>query len=63
MVEKFKSTIQFLSDVNREFSRVVWPSKSELIGATVVVLMLMVFFAIYLGLVDFMFARLAARIF
>lgn len=63
MVEKFKSTMQFLSDVNREFLRVVWPSKSELVGATCVVLMLMVFFALYLGIVDFFFARLAARIF
>ncbi len=63
MVEKFKNAMQFLADVNREFSRVVWPTKADLIGATVVVLVLVVFFAIYLGLVDFVFARLAARIF
>ena len=63
MVEKIKGIFQFLSDVNREFSKVLWPSRSELIGSTVVVLVLVVFFSLYLGLVDFIFAQLAARIF
>ena len=63
MVQKFKSLLQFLSGVNLEFSRVVWPTKQELIGATVVVLILVLFFSVYLGFVDFMFAQLAARIF
>ncbi len=63
MVEKLKSLLEFLNGVNREFSRVVWPTKSELIGSTMVVLVLVVFFSLYLGFVDFILAQLAARIF
>jgi preprotein translocase subunit SecE len=63
MVEKIKSIFQFLSGVNREFSRVTWPSRSELIGSTIVVLVLVVFFSLYLGFIDFVLAQLAARIF
>ncbi len=63
MVEKIKSVFQFLSGVNREFSKVVWPSRSELTGSTVVVLVLVLFFSLYLGIVDFVLAQLAARIF
>ncbi len=63
MVEKIKSVFQFLSGVNREFSKVVWPSKAELTGSTVVVLVLVLFFSVYLGIVDYILAQLAARIF
>lgn len=63
MVEKIKSVFQFLSGVNREFSKVVWPSRSELIGSTIVVLVLVTFFSVYLGFVDFLLAQLAARVF
>ena len=63
MVEKIKSGMQFLTEVNREFSRVVWPSKNDLLGSTIVVLMVVVFFSIYLGCVDFIFSRLANIIF
>lgn len=63
MVEKIKSLFEFLNGVNREFSRVVWPTRSELIGSTMVVLVLVVFFSLYLGFVDFILAQLAARIF
>lgn len=33
-------------------ARVEWPKTDEFIGATIVTLMLVVFFTIYLGLVD-----------
>src|SRR3989338_1502892 len=35
-----KNVIQFLDGVKREFSKVVWPSKTELFGSTLVVLSL-----------------------
>ncbi len=63
MVEKIKSVFQFLNGVNREFSKVVWPSRPELVGSTIVVLVLVVFFSVYLGIVDYILAQLAARIF
>lgn len=63
MVEKFNDGMQFLRGVHREFTKVVWPTKSELIGSTTIVLLLVVFFAVYVGIVDFVFSGLAARIF
>ncbi len=63
MVQKLKSLLQFLGGVNLEFSKVVWPTRQELIGATIVVLILVLFFSVYLGLVDYMFAQLAKRVF
>ena len=63
MVKIFNDGLDFLVGVQKEFSKVVWPTRSELIGTTIVVLVLMVFFAIYLGAVDFLLSTLAARIF
>ena len=63
MVEKFNDGMQFLRGVQREFSKVVWPSKNDLIGSTTIVLLLVVFFAVYVGIVDFLLTGLAARIF
>lgn len=63
MVEKFNDGMQFLRGVQREFSKVVWPTRSDLIGSTVIVLLLVVFFAVYVGLVDFLLSGLAARVF
>ena len=63
MVEKFNDGIQFLRGVRKEFSKVVWPTRSDLISSTTVVLLLVVFFAVYVGLVDFLLSSLAARVF
>lgn len=63
MVKIFNDGLDFLVGVQKEFSKVVWPTRSELIGTTIIVLVLMVFFAIYLGAVDFLLSTLAARIF
>ncbi len=43
---------QFLREVRTEMSRVEWPKPEEFIGATIVTLLLVLFFTIYLGLVD-----------
>ncbi len=42
----------FLKEVRSEMARVEWPKPEEFIGATIVTLLLVLFFAIYLGLVD-----------
>jgi preprotein translocase subunit SecE len=43
---------QFVKEVHLELSKVTWPKFDEWVGSTVVVLLLMSFFSIYLGLVD-----------
>jgi len=43
---------KFLKEVRLELSRVEWPKRNEFIGATIVTLILVLFFTIFLGLVD-----------
>lgn len=45
----------FLREVKVELSRVVWPRKEEFLGAIVVVIITMVAFAMFLGLVNYIF--------
>lgn len=45
----------FFVDVKQELSKVVWPSRVEFLGAVVVVLITMIAFAIFLGLVNYVF--------
>lgn len=47
-----KQITQFLKEVSTELSRVEWPKRNEFIGATIITLILVFFFTVYLGLVD-----------
>ena len=55
--------VQFFSEVKSEMSKIVWPKFDELVGTVIIVLILVVAFSVYLGLVDFIFYRLAQHIF
>ena len=43
---------QFFREVAAEFRRVNWPSRAEVVRSTVVVLVVVVVLALYLGAVD-----------
>ena len=58
-----KSVGLFLKEVRAELGKVTWPSFNELVGSTIVVLILVCFFAIYLGAIDFAFSRLAKYVY
>jgi len=58
-----KSVVQFLQGVKVELTKVIWPKFDDFIGSTVVVLVLVFLFAIYLGSIDFGFSALARYIF
>jgi preprotein translocase subunit SecE len=45
---------QFYADVRSEMKKVSWPGRQEVIGTTVVVIVAVFFFGIYLGLVDYL---------
>ena len=47
-----KNVTQFVKEVHLELSKVTWPKFDEWVGSTIVVLLLMSFFSVYLGLVD-----------
>ena len=53
---KIKGTIdkglQFLREVKVELKKVVWPSRKQTIGSTIVVLILTMIISVFLGLVD-----------
>lgn len=43
---------QFIKEVKAELFRVEWPKKNEFIGATIVTLILVFLFTIYIGFID-----------
>ena len=49
-----KKIIQFFKDSYAELSKVVWPSKDEVISSTRIVIISTVAVALILGLIDFL---------
>jgi len=60
LAEKFKgwadSAKQFYTDVRSEMRKVSWPGRQEVFGTTIVVIVAVFFFGLYLGLVDYLLA-------
>ena len=59
-VESIKNWVQngkqFYADVRSEMKKISWPSRQEVMGTTVVVIVAVFFFGFYLGLVDYILA-------
>jgi preprotein translocase subunit SecE len=53
---------EFFREVMAEFRRVTWPSRPDLINSTVVVLVVTLVIAFFLGAVDIGLARVVERI-
>jgi len=51
-------TRHFLDDVWKELKRTSWPSKQEVYGTTLVVIVATIIVAVYLGVVDLVLAAL-----
>ena len=47
-----EKAIQFLREVKQEMDRVTWPTKEEVKGATVVVIIVVILIGFFIGLVD-----------
>jgi preprotein translocase subunit SecE len=47
---------QFYYDVRSEMKKVSWPGRQEVVGTTIVVIVAVFFFGLYLGLVDYLLA-------
>jgi len=56
--EKIGHLVQFLKEVRAESRRVSWASRKQVMGATLVVLVLVLLSAVYLGIVDLILAAL-----
>lgn len=54
--------IQFIRDVRLEMKKVSWPSRSEVLSTTVVVLIAVAFFSVYLWGVDVLLETFFAQV-
>jgi preprotein translocase subunit SecE len=50
--------IQFLLGVRGEVRKVTWPSKKEAVGGSVVVLVVVLIMAVFLGVVDLLLSKI-----
>ena len=57
-----KRTREFFAEVLAEFRKVTWPSRQELINSTVVVIVVTVVLAFFLGAVDVGLTKAVERI-
>ena len=58
----WNSITEFLSDVRSELKKISYPTKSETIGSTTVVLLFSVIMSLYLSMVDTFLVWLISRI-
>ncbi|WP_447970530.1 preprotein translocase subunit SecE [Nitrospira sp. M1] len=56
------SIVEFLSDVKSELKKVSYPTKTETVGSTTVVLLFCVIMAIYLSIADSLFVWVISKI-
>ncbi len=55
--ETYEKAVQALRDVRSELRKVMFPSRKETLASTVVVLAAVSIISVYLGIVDFVLAR------
>lgn len=54
----FNKVKKFVSDVYLEMHKVAWPSRQELVGSTIVVIVMSLLVSIFIGAVDFILKEL-----
>ncbi len=58
----FQKVKQFLSEAKTELKKVTWPSPRQTLASTSVVIIIVFIVAIYLGIVDYVLAKLVKYI-
>ena len=58
----FQKVIQFLSEAKVELKKVTWPTPRQTLASTSVVIIIVFIVAIYLGIVDYVLAKLVKYI-
>ncbi len=54
----YQKFIRFLKESWGEFKRVTWPSRKELISSTTVVILFVLFFAVFIGIIDLLLTQI-----
>lgn len=50
--ERFRNSVEFLRETRKELNNVSWPSRTELTGTTMVVIVTVFFFGFFLYVID-----------
>ena len=59
----FHKMVNFVRDVRSEMAKVSWPSKDQLKGQTLVVIVVSLFFAVFIFAIDHVLSRLLTFIY
>ena len=54
---------KFVKEVRQELTKVAWPSKYELRDSTIIVIVLSILLAMFIGVVDYGLSRISTLIF
>ncbi len=60
IVQWFNLLISFVKESYIELKKVTWLSKKEVVASTVVVVILIVIMSFYIGLIDFILAKIVS---
>jgi preprotein translocase subunit SecE len=58
----WNSVVEFLLDVRTELKKITYPTRSETVGSTTVVIVLVVIVSLFLALADLLLVRLVGKI-
>ncbi len=61
-LSRIQAIKQYLHEVRAEFDKITWPNRKETVSMTIAVMVISVFFAAYLGLVDMSLSKLVGII-
>lgn len=56
----FKSIIDFVKESYIELKKVTWLSRKEVLASSLVIVILIIIMSIYIGLIDFILAKVVA---
>jgi preprotein translocase subunit SecE len=59
----FQKITKFLRDVNIEMSKVSWPNRQALKGQTMIVIVVSLFFATFIFIIDHLLSRVVSLIY
>ncbi len=62
MRERWEQLVRFLREVRTEIRKVNWPSKKELVGSTIVVIVSVFILSFFLGVVDVTLQKLVTYV-
>jgi len=58
IIQGFKSVKVFLEEVKIELKKVHWPVRKEVLGSTIVVIVLVIFASLFFGVVDISLSKI-----